>query len=98
MNDGIYTISQYIECKTTLESKIKAMDDLISAMELKLLDTVGSAEYDEYSMDDGQMKVRTKYRNPSDVTKGITELEKLRQRYINRHNGHTMVFRSGNIL
>lgn len=97
MNDGFYTISQYVESKTDLASKILAIDALISAMELKIVDATGSAEYDEYSMDDGQMKVRTKYRSVADVMAGITALEQLKQRYVNRYNGRTMVFRSGNI-
>lgn len=96
MNNGFYTISQYIECKTDLAAKIAAVDALLAAMELKIIDVTGSAEYDEYSMDDGQMKVRTKYRSVADVMAGITALEQLKQRYVNRHNGRTMVFRSGN--
>lgn len=97
MNDGLYSISQYIECRTTLHDKILAIDSLIAAMELKLLDTVGSANYSEYQMDDGQMKVRTMYRSPKDVTAGILELEKLKQRYVNRYNGRCVTLRGGNI-
>lgn len=97
MNDGIYTISQYIESKTDLLKKIQAINALISAMELKMLDVTDTAEYDEYQLDDGQMKIRTKYRNVSDVLKGITGLEQLKQRYVNRYNGRSTVFRSGNI-
>lgn len=98
MNDDFYTISQYIECKTTLLDKINAIDAMIAAMELKIVDATGSAEYDEYSMDDGQMKVRTKYRSIEDVLAGIKSLETLKQRYVNRHNGRTQVFRGGNII
>lgn len=97
MNDGLYTMSQYIECRTTLYDKIVAINALIDAMELKLLDAVGSANYSEYQMDDGQMKVRTAYRSPKDVTDGITELEKLKQRYVNRYNGRCVTLRGGNI-
>lgn len=97
MNDGIYTISQYIESKSDLITKITAINNLIDAMELKMLDVTVSAEFDEYQLDDGQMKIRTKYRSVKDVTDGILGLEKIKQRYINRHNGRTSVFRSGNI-
>tara|TARA_R110000782_G_C14703738_1_gene402400 strand:- start:44 stop:337 length:294 start_codon:yes stop_codon:yes gene_type:complete len=96
MNSGIYTISEYIECKTTLLDKIKAINALISSMELKILDVIEGAVYDEYNLDDGQMKVKTKYRNPKDVTAGITALEQLKQRYVNRYNGRRTIFRSGN--
>ena len=97
MNDGIYTISQYIESKSDLLAKITAIKELIAAMELKMLDVTGSAEYDEYQLDDGQMKIRTKYRSVKDVSDGILGLEKIKQRYVNRYNGRTSVFRSGNI-
>lgn len=96
MKDEIFTISQYIEDKPTLLGKIAAIDAMIDALELKILDVTGTAEYDEYSLDDGQMKVRTKYKSVGDVVAGIDGLEKLKQRYINKHNGHTMVFRGGN--
>jgi len=97
MNDRYLSISQYIESAQSLKDKITAIDNLISAMELKLLDTVGSANYAEYQLDDGQMKVKTAYRSPKDVTDGILGLEQLRQRYINRLNGRVKVFRGGNL-
>jgi hypothetical protein len=95
IDDGIYTIAQYVECKTTLIAKIKAIDVLIEAFELKILDVIDGATYDEYQLDDGQMKVRTKYRNPADVMSGIKSLEVLKQRYVNRLNGRVTVFRGG---
>lgn len=97
MNDGLYTISEYIDSRTTLLEKILAINSLIDAMELKLLDTVGSANYSEYQMDDGQIKVRTAYRSPKEVTAAILELEKLKNRYVNRYNGRCITLRGGNI-
>ena len=96
MNDGIYSISNYIECRSTLHDKIVAINSLIEAMELKLLDVTESTAFDEYSMDDGQMKIRTKYRSVADVMVGLTGLEQLKQRYVNRLNGRVTVLRSGN--
>ena len=95
MNDGIYEISTYLECHKTLVDKIKAIEALISAFELKLLDVGDSIVYDDYEMNDGQMKVRTKYRNSKDVLAGINGLEQLKQRYLNRVNGRTTILRSG---
>lgn len=96
MNDNFTTISQYIECKSTLLEKIKAINLLIDAMELNMLDITDSVAYDEYQMDDGQMKVRTKYRSVKDVMEGINGLEQLKQRYVNRYNGRVTVMRGGN--
>lgn len=94
-NDGIYSISQYVECRPTLAEKISAIDALITAHELKLLDVIGNSDVDEYQMDDGQMKVRTKYRSLADVQKGLDALEILKQRYVNRLNGRRTVLRGG---
>lgn len=95
MNDGFITISQYVEGKPSLLAKIKAYNDLIDALELKLLDTIGDANYEELQMDDGQMKIRTRYRNVQDVEAGIMALEKAKQRYVNRYNGRTTILRGG---
>jgi len=97
MNDNYCTIAQYIECKSSLLDKIKSINNLISAMELKILDVTESAAYDEYQMDDGQMKVRTKYRSVKDVMAGINGLEQLKQRYVNRYNGRITVMKGGNL-
>jgi hypothetical protein len=97
MNDQYQTVSQYVDCKSTLREKIIAIDNVISAMELKLLESVDSANYSEYQMDDGQMKIRTMYRSPKEVTNGILELEKLKQRYVNRYNGRVTRLVGGNL-
>jgi len=97
MNDQFYTISQYIETKTSILDRIRAYNNLIEAMELKLLDAVGTSDLDEYQLDDGQMKVRTRYRSLKDVEAGIMALEKAKQRLVNRYNGRCSVLRSGNL-
>jgi hypothetical protein len=43
-------------------------------MELKLVETTTNTNYSEYQLDDGQMKVRTVYRSPKEVTDGILAL------------------------
>lgn len=96
MNDGIYSVESYIECKSTVIDKIKAINALIDKFELKLLEVGDSVSYDEYQLDDGQMKVRTKYRSANDVLNAINNLEKLKQRYVNRLNGRMTILRSGN--
>ena len=97
MNDGFMTISQYVNSPESLRDRIIRIDNLILSMEAKLLESVDSANYQEYQMDDGQMKVRTVYRSVKDVTAGILSLEQIKQRYINRLNGSVTVLRSGNL-
>ena len=97
MNDGIYSVESYIECKSTIRDKITAINVLIDKFELKLLEVGDSVAYDEYTMNDGQMTVKTKYRSSNDVLKAIDGLEKLKNRYINKLNGRVTVLRCGNI-
>ena len=97
LDKNYYTISQYIESGCDLRAKIANIDALIAAMELKAVDVIGTADIEAYQMNDGQMVVRTKYRTTSDVIAGIDSLEKLKQRYVNRLNGRSVVLRSGNI-
>lgn len=95
MSQTHYTISSYIESKSTLLQKIKAIDLLIEKLELKLLEFIdGSASItEEYRMHDGQMEVRTKYKTHSDIEMGISSLERQRQRYINRLHGRSVLLR-----
>lgn len=97
LDNNFYTIPQYIERACSLVDKIKAIDVLIAALMLKTLEAVDSSTYDEYSLNDGQMQVKTKYRSINDVFSGITALEKIKQMYVNQLNGRTTVLRSGNM-
>lgn len=97
MNDQFCTISQYIESKCTILEKIAAYDNLIAKMEASMLEGITSGHLVQYEMDDGMMKVRAQYRSVSDMTKALSGLETLRQRFINRLNGRTVVLRGGNL-
>ena len=97
MNDGLYTISQYIECRTTLYDKIVAINNIISAMELQLASAVVQSGYVEMNLDDGQMKTKATYRSMQDMANGLQGLEVLKQRYVNRYNGRKTVLRGGNL-
>lgn len=89
------TISVYIESRSKAIGKINAIQEIIDALELRLVDVAAgqAAIIDEYQMDDGQMKVRTSYRSMDDVIAGISALEKIKQRYINQYNGRGVVLR-----
>jgi len=90
-----YTPAQYIESKTTLLARIIAIDALIDTMILRLADVAGglNVSVEEYQMDDGQMKIKTRYRDVKDVEAGVKSLEKMKQMYENRHNGRVFHMR-----
>jgi len=89
------TITLYVGSKSTAREKIEAIDALIDAMMLRITEASAGqhATVDEYWMDDGQMKVRTKYRSIADIEKGIEALIKLKHYYVNKHNGRVTVLR-----
>lgn len=87
------TIQGYFESKTDTKSKIVAINNLIDAMLTEALTAIGTSGTASYSMDDGQMKVTTEYRNMTQINAAIDGLEKIKQRYINRYNGSVVVLR-----
>lgn len=77
----------YIEIATTLKDKIAKIDAVITALETSALTAAGKGAIQEYSLDDGQTKIRTVYRNAKEVADSISAFETIRQRYINQLNG-----------
>lgn len=83
-----YSISGYIQSKTTLADRINAIDLLITDMIALMGDTIaGPGGYIiNYEMDDQQIHVKTAYRSIVDIEAGVTALERMKQRYINQFN------------
>ena len=97
MNNEFISITQYFDCKSKLIGKIATYDLLIEGFEKSILEATVSGHLIQYEMDDGQMKVRTQYRNISDMTDAMNGLRRIRQDYKNQHNGRTTVLRGGNL-
>lgn len=97
MNTEYTSISQFVECKSKIIGKIAAYDLIIEAMESAILDATASGMYNQVEVDDGQMKVRTNYRNITDMNNALLGMEQARQRYIQKYNGRVMVLRGGNL-
>ncbi len=89
------SITDYITSQTTLNERIKAIDNLIDVMILRLTEVAEgqNSSIEEYQLDDGQMKIRTRYRTVTDVEVGIRSLEKMKQLFINRRDGRVMYLR-----
>lgn len=96
MDNGFITISQYISSRGSLLQKIQAYDLIISKLEESLLISASSGDLKQVELEDGMMKVRSEFRNVSDVIKSMEGLEGLRQMYINRYNGRAINLRGGN--
>lgn len=77
----------YIESATTLRDKITRIDAIITALESSALKAAVNGNITEYSLDDGQTKIRTVYRNAQEVANSINAFEAIKQRFINRLHG-----------
>lgn len=103
MNAEYMTIEQYFECKSKLIGKVETYDVLIESMEKSLLaatmadDGTSAGQYAEYEMDDGQMKVRARFRSVDQMIVGLQGFRKIRQDYINTYNGRGRRMVGGNL-
>jgi len=77
----------YIQSATTIVGKIAKIDAIISALEDTAIKSAVNEHITEYSLDDGQSKIRTIYRGTAAVLKSIQAFEQLKQMYVNRLNG-----------
>lgn len=91
----IYTLTDYLESKTSLQERIAAIDVLIDRMILTIGEAItgSAASVSEYSLDDGQIKIKTAYRSVPDIQEGIRGLETMRNLYINRMTGRQTILR-----
>lgn len=49
----------------------------------------------EYWLNDGQTQIKSVSRSVAEITKSYNDLEVLRQMYLNRLNGHSVVLKDG---
>jgi len=78
------TILNYIDCAQGVKDEIARINAIISALvdaELKVALEAGDTE--EYSLDDGQTKIKTIIRDPLKIEKAIEALERRKNRLIN---------------
>jgi len=80
----------YVQSATTLEDKIARYDAIITALETSVLAASEKAGVSEYSLDDGQVKIKSVYRNPDEVAATIKAFMAIREVYVNRLNGRHM--------
>jgi len=83
----------YIEGATTLEARLLRITQIIEALELRAVEAVANEDVEEYSIDDGQIKIKTAYRGLENIAKAIQAYEIIKQRILNKLNGRSMVLR-----
>jgi hypothetical protein len=79
--------SDYIRTGTNNKEKIEKIEAVIKALELVMLSAADKQDIDEYWLDDGQTRIKTRYRGVESIMAAIMALEKLKMYYINRTVG-----------
>jgi len=77
----------YISSASSLREKITRIQAIITALENAALTGAANGHLSEYSLDDGQTKIRTAYRSMTEVADSINAFEAIKQRWVNQLNG-----------
>lgn len=88
----------YIQSSSDVADKICRLDSLITALEDAAIAAAGGSDVQEYSLDDGQTKIREVYRSFSELEAGITAFIRLKNYYVNKYNGRITQLKDQNSL
>lgn len=83
------TISLYVETAKSLEAKIAKLDEVILMLYDTMIKAATNDNIEEYTLDNGQTKIHTKYKSTAQVEASINALERQKQLLINRLNRNT---------
>lgn len=76
----------YIESKSSLIDKIKAIDSVIAALTTGMLDVAANGGISSYSLDNGQTKINQTYRDPESITRSIKAFMSIKNIYLSDLN------------
>lgn len=91
------TCIDYIRCSTDTTDKIARIDAIIAALEDSMLAGALKANIEEYSLDDGQTKIKTVFRSVKDIEDAIKALEGRKNRLINNCVGYRYGLQDGKV-
>lgn len=81
------SLAIYVDSATTLKGRLVKINQAIDLLTNAELNAALNSDVEEYSLDDGQVKIRTVYRDPLQILKAIEVLERQKQRILNQLNG-----------
>lgn len=86
-----YSVRQYLESCSSLQSKIDGLNNIISNMLVAYASAAAGDSFSPYRFDDGQTRIEVLYQNPESMLKAIEGLQKLqnllRSQQFNNANG-----------
>lgn len=77
----------YVTSVTELKDRLSRIRALITALLDAQIKAALTGNISEYSLDDGQTKIKTVNRSPKELADTITDLQRLEQTYLNQLNG-----------
>jgi len=80
----------YIQSATTLTERLARVRAIQLQLEATLLKSALNDNITEYSLDNGQSKMKTIYRGTEAITRGLTALDVIEQRILNQLNGRVV--------
>lgn len=88
---GIYypSFRAYFEDSDTIEDRITRIDTIITALLTLMATSALEDDVSEYRLNDGQTTIGVTRRSATEIERSIMSLERLKQMYIKRINGHT---------
>jgi len=89
---AVYYSSEYIYITSTtvLKERLARIRAIIVALMDTQLQAALADNISEYSLDDGQTKIRTVNRSSGDIAKTIEDLQRIEQTYLNQLNGRVI--------
>jgi hypothetical protein len=83
----------YIEAASGMIERVERINTIIDALELRQIAVIGNSDVEEYSINDGQIQIKTIYKSAESIAKAITSYEAIKQKLLNKLNGRSMVLR-----
>lgn len=84
----------YCESATNLNDQLVKIDQIINGLLDLQITVIDKGDIEEYFLDDGQTKIRNRYRSSAQISEAIDAWNKRKQILINQLNGRNMRLRT----
>lgn len=81
------TESEFIVCAQSIRDRMDRIGQILTKLEEQMILAVEDVAVSEYTLNDGQVVIKTAYRSPESIAKAIDHYERIYNRLANRCNG-----------
>lgn len=78
---------EYFETATSKEEEITKINQIIAGLTQAAINSAGKEYIEEYSLNDGQTQIRTRYRGTEAIAQSIKSWMAIKNIYVNQLNG-----------